>query len=471
MVKEFVIDLFCGAGGTATGIHLANCDSEVVACVNHDAKAIESHKLNHPKAVHYTEDIRNPEVVAKLKIQVQELRYKYPLCVITIWASLECTNFSKAKGGLPRDADSRTLAEHLNMYVEAINPEYLMIENVQEFMSWGPLDTLGKPISRFKGSDYTAWVDSIKKYGYDFDYRILNSADFGAPQSRKRYFSQFAKIGMPIEFPLPTHNKKGTDGLLKHSAVRHVLDLTDIGASIFNRKKLHVENTHKRILAGLKKSVVSTDKDFLTTYYGSGACVHSVDRPSPCLTTKDRVAKVHFLMLSYTTGDNVKDIDGPAGTVMVNDKHNFVTAEHFVYNPQYKNTGSSIERPSPTVIARQDKAPLYLISYVFDSELKIPIYETDNPTLVKIKEFMAANGIVDVLMRLFYVPELLAVQGFPKDYKLVGTLAEQKKFIGNAVETTIAKKLFEAHSSSIDYLRSLDSAVLRTMLCTNLIIG
>ena len=117
MSKIFYIDLFSGAGGTTTGIHLAGDPNvKVIACVNHDTNAIESHKANHPDCLHLTEDVRDFKVVIALKRLVRKLREEHPGCLINIWASLECTNYSKAKGGLPRDADSRTLAEHLNMY-------------------------------------------------------------------------------------------------------------------------------------------------------------------------------------------------------------------------------------------------------------------------------------------------------------------------------------------------------------------
>ena len=122
---------------------------------------------------------------------------------------MECTNFSKAKGGQPRDADSRTLAEHLFRYIEAINPDYIQIENVEEFMSWGDMDENGKPISMDKGRLYQRWVRNVRKYGYNFDFRILNAADYGAYTTRKRFFGIFAKNGLPIVFPQPTHCKNG----------------------------------------------------------------------------------------------------------------------------------------------------------------------------------------------------------------------------------------------------------------------
>ena len=149
-IKVIYIDLFCGAGGTSTGVHFARhagdpC-AKVIACVNHDANAIASHAANHPDALHYTEDIRTLEL-GPLAAHAARMRRQYPDAFVVLWASLECTNFSRAKGGLPRDADSRTLAEHLFRYIEALNPDYIQIENVEEFMSWGDLDERGKPVS------------------------------------------------------------------------------------------------------------------------------------------------------------------------------------------------------------------------------------------------------------------------------------------------------------------------------------
>lgn len=153
-MKLLYIDLFCGAGGTSTGVENARYEgrqcAKVIGCVNHDANAIASHAANHPDALHFTEDIRMLEL-SPLTAHIAEMRRQYPDAFVVLWASLECTNFSKAKGGQPRDSDSRTLAEHLFRYIEAINPDYIQIENVEEFMSWGDLDENGKPISKDAG--------------------------------------------------------------------------------------------------------------------------------------------------------------------------------------------------------------------------------------------------------------------------------------------------------------------------------
>lgn len=215
-MKLLYIDLFCGAGGTSTGVENARHDgrqcAKVIGCVNHDANAIASHAANHPNALHFTEDIRTLEL-SPLTAHIAEMRRQYPDAFVVLWASLECTNFSKAKGGQPRDADSRTLAEHLFRYIEAINPDYIQIENVEEFMSWGDLDENGKPISKDAGRLYQQWVSNVCGYGYRFAHRILNSADYGAYTTRRRFFGIFAKESLPIVFPEPTHSKDGATGL------------------------------------------------------------------------------------------------------------------------------------------------------------------------------------------------------------------------------------------------------------------
>lgn len=275
----FWIDLFCGAGGTSTGIHFAGQKNMfVVACVNHDINAINSHKANHPHTLHFTEDIRDFLVVKKLQELCRQLRAEFPDCTINLWASLECTNFSKAKGGQSRDADSRTLANHMFPYLQYLNPDYFWVENVTEFMSWGPLhgrvvqykqqlpsgkkenrktckidyvkDENGKitgiewdaiPESMKNGKDYLFWIDSVQKMNFKFDYKVLNSADYGSYQSRERLFLQFAAPGMKISWPEQTHTKDGTamDSLFpmqKHKAVREILDLHIEGSSIFERR-------------------------------------------------------------------------------------------------------------------------------------------------------------------------------------------------------------------------------------------
>jgi DNA (cytosine-5)-methyltransferase 1 len=222
-IQFIIIDLFCGAGGTTTGFELATSSNgkiaKVVACVNHDPIAIKSHWSNHPDVEHFEEDITTLYGTIRNGIFFQSWHFRrlvrlidiyracYPSAKIILWASLECTNFSKAKGGKPREADSRTLAHHLHPYIIALNPDYVKIENVVEFMSWGPLDSKGKPISRKNGQDWLKWRESVNVLGYRDEWREMNAADYGALTSRNRLFGCFAKPGVPIVWPEPTHAK------------------------------------------------------------------------------------------------------------------------------------------------------------------------------------------------------------------------------------------------------------------------
>ena len=593
-IKLLYIDLFCGAGGTSTGVENAclnnNKCAKVIACVNHDANAIASHAANHPDALHFTEDIRTLEL-SPLVAHTERMRMLYPDAHLVLWASLECTNFSKAKGGMPRDADSRTLAEHLFRYIEALQPDYIQIENVEEFMCWGALDENGKPVSKDQGSDYLRWVRNVCGYGYHFDWRILNAADFGAYTSRKRFFGQFAKNGLPIAFPHQTHAKRAEcsavlDNLFPGQyqpwkPVREVLDLNDDGESIFAKKKPLCEKTLERIYAGLVKFVAggkkqheawilkynSMNKDnhhnapsidepcptvacqnrlglvkcqflskqfsgdpsgknigieqpagtvttrdhhalvsskFLTEYYGGAEHNHSLeepattlttrsrhgfvtayygngyniglDEPAPTVTTKDRLSIVSpEFIVNYrfnNTGSSINEpaptictvgqigvakckfmdnqygkskpssIEAPSPTLLNNPKQKLVSAQYLM-NPQYASAGGSLDSPCFTLIARMDKMPPYLIT-TKEGVVGIAIYESDSPWTRKIKEFMAMYGIVDICMRMLKIDELKRIMGFSSDYTLIGTQAEQKKFIGNAVEVNMARVLCEA---------------------------
>lgn len=589
-VKLIYVDLFSGAGGTSTGVETSGV-AKVIACVNHDKNAIASHAANHPDALHFVEDVRTLDL-SKMTAHVEFMKRQHPDAKLVLWASLECTNFSKAKGGQPRDADSRTLAYSLYRhfdpllnryfdgvgYIQALNPDYIHIENVEEFMSWGEMDENGKPISKSNGSDYMKFVNDICNLGYHTDFRILNSANFGAYTSRKRLFLQFAKPELSITWPEPTHCKGGSVGMFdefkKWKPVREVLDFTDEGLSIFERKKPLSDKTLERIYAGLVKFVAGgknsflsrynsveakrtamsidepcgvvttenrfakvhcsflskyysghpesknisieepsgtlTTKDhhslvnckFISAYYGNGDNVSSVDNPSPTVTTKDRLSLINPKFLcSYNYKDEPKDIDSPCPTlttrdrfavvdtkfldmqygngtpsdlnqpapaVTTNPKHHLVSVTpwimntnfgnvgssinepsqvitanrkwHYLMNPQYMNAGGSVDNPAFTLIARMDKAPPYLVQ-AESGEVQIIIFESDSKQMILIKEFMCLYGIVDIKMRMLKIPELKMIMGFPKNYKLIGTQAEQKKYIGNAVEVTMARVL------------------------------
>ena len=553
-IELFVIDLFCGAGGLSEGVEEARLDGnrcgKVVCCVNHDKNAILSHDANIPDALHFIEDIRTLEL-SPISTIVERIRQLYPDAMIMLHASLECTNFSKAKGGQPRDADSRTLAEHLFRYIDVIDPDYIQIENVEEFMSWGDMDENGKPISMDKGRLYQKWVRNVKKYGYNFEHRILNAADFGAYTTRKRFFGIFAKKNLPIVFPEPTHCKGGRQDMFsrleKWKPVKDVLDFSDEGTTIFREKPL-AEKTLERIYAGLIKFVAGgkdaflsryntvrpqdtcksvdepcgvlttenrfakvqvsflskqfsghpesknvsveepagaiTCKDhhvFVSAYYENGHN-RSVNEPSATVTTKDRLSLVtpRFIANEYSGGGQHTSIDNICPAILTNPKQKLITCKpwimntsfsnigsnieepaqtitanrkwHYLMNPQFNSAGSSVDNPCFTLIARMDKMPPYLVA-TESGRLAIEIYDNDSPMIVKIKEFMALYGIVDIKMRMLRIPELKKIMGFPEDYVLIGTQADQKKFIGNAVEVTQARKNTEALCKVLRKLR------------------
>ena len=555
-IELFVIDLFCGAGGLSEGVEEARLNgnrcAKVVCCVNHHKNAILSHDANIPDALHFIEDIRTLEL-SPINTIVERIRELYPDSMIMLHASLECTNFSKAKGGQPRDADSRTLAEHLFRYIDVIDPDYIQIENVEEFMSWGDMDEKGKPISMDKGRLYQKWVRNVKKYGYNFEHRILNAADFGAYTTRKRFFGIFAKKSLPIVFPEPTHCKGGRQDMFsrleKWKPVKDVLDFSDEGTTIFREKPL-AEKTLERIYNGLIKFVAGGKDAFLVKYNSMNRTgkynAPGIDEPCPVVTTQNRlgVAQVCFLSKQFSGHPESKNVsvEEPAGTITCRDHHAFVSAHygngfnrsvnepsatvttkdrlslvtprfianeysgggqhtsidnicpailtnpkqklitckpwimntsfsnigsnieepaqtitanrkwHYLMNPQFNSAGGSVDNPCFTLIARMDKMPPYLVA-TESGQIAIEIYDNDSPMTVKIKEFMALYGIVDIKMRMLRIPELKRIMGFPEDYVLVGTQADQKKFIGNAVEVTQAKKNAEALCAKLRDLR------------------
>lgn len=499
MRQLLYIDLFCGAGGTSTGVERAmyegNKCAEVIACVNHDPNAIASHAANHPNALHFTEDIRTLDLT-ELVAHTNSKRAANPNALVVLWASLECTNFSKAKGGQPRDADSRTLAEHLFRYIEALTPDYIYIENVEEFMCWGDLDENGKPVSRDKGRLYMRWVQTVCKYGYDFAYRLLNAANYGAYTSRTRFFGIFAKKNLPIVFPEPTHCKNGRrdmfSSLQSWKPVKEVLELSNEGKSIFERDKPLADKTLERIYAGLIKFVAGGKEAFLIKYNSmnqSGKyAAPSIDDPCPTVATQNRlgVAKVQFLSKQFSGDPNGKNIsiNEPCGTITTIDHHavvstqfidayygnghehsielpsptlttvdrlSLITADQFILNPQYSSSGGSIDKPCFTLIARMDKMPPYLVS-AEKGKFSIVVYESDTPAMRKIKEFMAMFGIIDIKMRMLNIGELKRIMGFGSEYTLIGTQAEQKKYIGNAVEVNMSRALCVALYSELNQL-------------------
>lgn len=381
-IKIIAIDLFAGGGGVTTGLSEAMIDGalgiETIIAINHDPKAIASHKANHPDTIHFVEDIRTVSM-NKILAVVEKARVKYPDAELLLWASLECTNFSKAKGGQPREADSRTLAWDLYRYISALNPDHIYIENVIEFMAWGPLDEAGKPVSKRAGIDYIKWTEKVCSYGYSYDYRVLNTADYGAYTSRTRYFAQFVRNDNFFAWPVPTHARIAREDSFnkfkKWLPVREVLDFNDEGISIFGRKKQLSEKTLERIYAGLIKFVANGDDTFISKYYSGKPDQKniSIDGPAATIKTVDgqAVVKACFIQKYNSTGkdggveQSVVSVDKPSPAITTQVRMNVVQA--FLMNYYGNGFNSDINQPAPTIRTKDGMAFVHWIDKQYGS--------------------------------------------------------------------------------------------------------
>lgn len=193
-MQEIIVDNFAGGGGASTGIELATGRSVDVA-INHDPAAIAMHRANHPETEHYCEsvwDIDPKEVVKERSVGL-------------VWLSPDCKHFSKAKGGKPVEKGIRGLAWVAVRWAATVRPRVIMLENVEEFKTWGPLMKDGYPDPDRKGHTFNSFVNALKRQGYKVEHRELRACDYGAPTIRKRLFLVARCDGKPIVWPKPTH--------------------------------------------------------------------------------------------------------------------------------------------------------------------------------------------------------------------------------------------------------------------------
>lgn len=394
-VQYLIVDLFAGAGGTTTGFDTVDINGnnpfKVIVAVNHDHKAIQSHWMNHPEVHHFEEDIRSLDQ-SKLKKVVDGYQVKYPDAKLILWASLECTNFSKAKGGLPRDADSRTLACSLYKYIDTLDPYYIMIENVVEFMSWGPLDEKGKPISRKNGRDWVRWRNQICLKGYSDSWKELNSANFGAYTSRNRLFGIFCKEAEAIHWPKPTHakdpQKSMFGGLKKWKPVKHCLDFSDEGQSIFSRKKPLVDKTLERIYAGLVKFVTLGDESFLLKYNSTDKNGNhnapGIEVPCPTIATQNRLGIVNAVFLqkhfSGKPHQKVSCTEVPAGTITSRANQSIVSAS-FLQHYYGNGFATGMKEVCPTI---RTKDGIGFVTSYYSGGGQVSGLESPSPTITSV---------------------------------------------------------------------------------------
>lgn len=346
-MRNLIIDCFAGGGGASVGIEMA-LGRPVDIAINHNPQAIRMHKTNHPDTLHLTEDI--------FKVDLQ--KYVKGRHVALMWASPDCTSHSKAKGGKPREKGLRILPWAVYKHAKAILPDVILMENVEEIQQWGPLDNEGYPIRERKGEDYQKFITAMKSLGYVFDSRELVAADYGAPTTRKRWYAVFRRDGKPIAWPEPTHNKNGTDGLEKWEPIWKYLDLTDLGKSIFGRKKPLADKTMNRIARGLDKFVFYCPEPFIVqvNHGGDNFRGQSIHEPMPTITQKHGFGTVTpYIMQIGQTGfctDRNRSVEDPMSTVVTKNEHCFISPLMIQYHSETSKSevrGQSVDEPIMTL--------------------------------------------------------------------------------------------------------------------------
>jgi len=274
-----VVDLFAGGGGASDGIEIA-LGRPVTLAVNHSRTAIECHQRNHPHTHHEIADVWEVDPVEACAGRPVEL----------LWASPSCTHYSRAKGGHnPKSAEIRSLPWVVIRWARTVRPRMIFMENVPEFLDWGPLDEHGHPIKSKRGRTFRIWLGKLKAQGYQVEWRTLVAADYGAPTTRKRVYLIARRDGQPIAWPEPTHAKTPSLWASPWRTAAECIDWSLATRSIFDRKKPLAEKTLKRIAAGIVRYVLRAAKPFVVslTHHG-GERVHGMDAPLPTVTAANR---------------------------------------------------------------------------------------------------------------------------------------------------------------------------------------
>lgn len=293
MTMPLIIDSFAGGGGASTGIELALGRSPDVA-INHSGPALALHAANHPETLHLNSNIWDVR-----PLEVTQGRH-----VGLLWASPDCKHFSKAKGGAPRDRNIRDLAWIVVDWAEQVKPDVILMENVEEFTTWGPVGEDGQPIREFEGLTFADWKARLRKAGYKLEHRELRACDYGAPTIRKRFFLIARRDGSKIVWPAPTHGapdsrevKSGKLRLWRTAADCIDFDLPcpsifDTSAEIMERHGLRAvrplaPNTLARIARGLHRYVIEADRPFIVNLGEGGKGAPSIQRFNGGATGQD----------------------------------------------------------------------------------------------------------------------------------------------------------------------------------------
>ncbi|MCX5592484.1 DNA cytosine methyltransferase [Alcaligenes endophyticus] len=331
IASEIIVDLFAGGGGASTGIEQAT-GRHVDVAVNHDPEAIALHEINHPQTQHFVSDVFevNPHLATGGRP------------VGLLWASPDCKHFSKAKGGKPVSKRIRGLAWVVVKWAKAVRPRVIILENVEEFQTWGPLTDDGMPCKERRGQTFQLWKEQLRALGYRLEYKELRACDYGAPTIRKRFFMVARCDGLPIVWPEQTHFQKPEKGQKAWAPASSIIDWAIPCPSIFERKRPLADATCRRIAKGIMRYVVDAKEPFIVpggvgfiTKFRSGSVGTGMDEPLHTVTaggetkrmsTGNVMGMVTAFLAKHYTGVVGSDLDSPIGTVTSVDHHSLVTA-------------------------------------------------------------------------------------------------------------------------------------------------
>lgn len=344
MTRGLVVDLFAGGGGASAGIEAA-LGRQVDIAINHDATALAVHKANHPGARHLEADIW----------EVRPLEATGGAPVSLLWASPDCTHFSIAKGDVPKRQEIRSLAWAVVRWAADVQPAVILLENVAEFRTWGPLGDDGRPVKGRMGATFLRWRGRLQRLGYQVDFRILDASLYGAPTKRRRLFIVARRDGEPIRWPEPTHGP----GLTPVRTAAECIDWSLPCPSIFERNRPLADKTLWRIAEGIRRFVLESPRPFIVkvNHGGDDARGESIDAPLSTVTATQRghgLVSPTLIQVGYGEGPGqaarVPGLDKPLGTVVGARKHALVAA--FLAKHFGGVVGQDAAAPIGTVTAR-----------------------------------------------------------------------------------------------------------------------
>ena len=382
---ELFVDNFAGGGGASTGIETA-IGRNVDIAINHDPDAIAMHKANHPNSKHYCEDV--------WEVDPNEACGGNPVALA--WFSPDCKHFSRAKGGKPVDKNIRGLAWVAIKWAYAVRPRVIMLENVPEIQTWGPLGEDGKPIKERAGETFMGFILALtggipawhpaypemcdalsieptsemaqrlqKGLGYKVQHRTLKSCDYGAPTTRTRFYMIARCDEKPIVWAEPTHAPKDSKAVrygckLPYRTAAECIDWSIPAQSIFERKKPLAENTMRRIARGIRKFVIDNPEPFIVTvnHSGEGFRGQSTDEPLSTVTAKNGYSVVAPTLVQYHSETGKDEVRGQELTepLMTQDTSNryALSVAHIMknYGGGYTGAGSLADKPLDTVTAK-----------------------------------------------------------------------------------------------------------------------